>query len=212
MICIYVDHSGRIDQCLFQPVLDQFGCDDRINLTGDPIPADINKLNEAVCEDRTILAFVHTENNEDDWTQFAQNHENKVHLVLLSTSSDRFCQQGRYSSYENVWCFAPVDRGNTALMKAVREIKKALMKAVRGISEAENTTQITQALDSATTPPPPEALLAWYLLSLANLEVSEDLKKKAKTELQNLSQSDEEQTDLDIEKVEKYLSKYYQGT
>ena len=75
-----------------------------------------------------------------------------------------------------------------------------------------NPEQIAKALSASNPPSPPEALLAWYLLSLANLEISEDLKKKAKAELQKLSQSDEAQTDLDIENVKCHLSKYYQGT
>ena len=79
--------------------------------------------------------------------------------------------------------------------------------------------RLDAAVASLDSSPPPEALLAWYLLSLANeeleenrqLEISDGLKEAAECELQNLSQSDEAQTDLDIENVKCHLSKYYQG-
>ena len=75
------------------------------------------------------------------------------------------------------------------------------------------------AFSSGDSSPSPEALLAWYLLSLANkeleenrqLEISDGLKEAAGSELQNLSQSDEAQTDLEIENVKDHLSNYYQG-
>lgn len=65
------------------------------------------------------------------------------------------------------------------------------------------------AFSSGDSLPPPEALLAWYLLSLAELEISDGLNKKAKSELQD--RSDGVQMNLDIETVEEYLNKFYQG-
>ena len=87
-------------------------------------------------------------------------------------------------------------------------------------SDVRNETldALDAALSSGDSLPPPEALLTWYLLSLANkelgenekLEISNCLKEEAQSELQD--RSGDEQANLDIEKVEEYLSKYYQGT
>lgn len=93
---------------------------------------------------------------------------------------------------------------------------------------SEESNQNTEEVDldrfdaaaAASDPlPPPEDLLAWYLLSLANkeleenrqLEISDGLKEAAESELQNLSQSGEAQTDLEIDNVKDHLSNYYQG-
>lgn len=125
IICIYVDHSsGGIKRDLFQPVLDQFDCDDQINPAGDPLPEEIHGLNQAVCQDKTILAFVHTANNGEEWIQFAQSHEDKVYLVLLSRNSEQY--YGRCCDYENISCFAPVNRNNEPLMNAINKLSKEL--------------------------------------------------------------------------------------
>ena len=78
--------------------------------------------------------------------------------------------------------------------------------------------RLDAAVASLDSLPPPEALLTWYLLSLANkelgesekLEISNCLKEKAESELQD--RSGDEQANLDVKNVEEYLSKYYQGT
>ena len=85
-------------------------------------------------------------------------------------------------------------------------------------SNTQNRT-LAAALSSGDPLRPPEDLLAWYLLSLANkeleknrqLEISAGLEKAAKFNLKKLSQSDEAQTDLEIDNVKDHLSNYYQG-
>lgn len=76
-----------------------------------------------------------------------------------------------------------------------------------------NVAQLAKVFNSSKPPPIPEALLSWYLLSLANeqleekekLCVSKGLKKKAREELG-------EQEDLSIDTAKKRLSEYYSVT
>ena len=110
MWCLYLDHTnGNIDRNLFQPVLEVSDQNNQLIEPQDLRPREIDELTNVVEEGNSILAFVHTGKYQCQWVQFARNHRNQVHLVLLSTNPDQFAGQGAlgYPDDYNVYCFCP---------------------------------------------------------------------------------------------------------
>lgn len=125
MWCLYFDHSGRIDQNLFEGVMNKFPEDKKLIPTHDRPPEKICQLTHAVDKGDHVWAFIHTERYEQEWIEFAERHkdQNQVRLVLLSRDQGHFERQGTFSEKnKNVYGFAPASDDNPHLMKLLNSL------------------------------------------------------------------------------------------